>query len=92
MFFFLKFFFQILVSLFFVLFYSFILVFIFFHFILFSQFSSCEEAFQHPMDHVHIAIVLITMLEIVLVPDNFLIILMSICTLFSRPAKNLYSD
>jgi hypothetical protein len=30
------------------------------------------------MDHVHIVIVLITMLEIVLLPDNFLIILMSI--------------
>lgn len=44
------------------------------------------------MDHVYIAIVLINMLEIVLVLDNFLIILMSICTLFSRPVNNLYSD
>jgi hypothetical protein len=32
------------------------------------------------VDHVHIAIVLITMLEIVLLPDNFLTILTSILT------------
>jgi hypothetical protein len=49
-------------------------------FFYFFQFSSCGEAFQHPMDHVHIAIVLNTMLEIVLLLDNFLIILMSIWT------------
>jgi predicted tellurium resistance membrane protein TerC len=36
--------------------------------------------FQHSMDYVHIAIVFITMLEIVLSLDNFLIILMSIRT------------
>jgi hypothetical protein len=44
----------------------------------FCQFISCGEAFQHHVDHVHIAIVLITMLEIVLLSDSFLIILISI--------------
>jgi hypothetical protein len=63
---------------------SLLLFFVIFFFLLlfyFCQFISCGEAFQHPMDHVHIAIVLITMLEIVL--DNFLIILMSIWTHYS---------
>jgi hypothetical protein len=72
------FFILILVSLFFIFFYfSFVILFYF------CQFSSCRESFQHPMDHVHIAIVLITMLEIVLLPDNFLIILKSIWTQIS---------
>jgi hypothetical protein len=55
------------------------LVFIFscyFNFFLFL--FTCGEALQHPMDHVHIAVTLITMLEIVPQQDSFLTILMGI--------------
>jgi hypothetical protein len=62
--------------------FSFFIFFIFFIFLFFLFFFvnlvHMGEAFQHPMDHVHIAIVFITMLKIVLLPDNFLIILTSI--------------
>jgi hypothetical protein len=47
-----------------------------FNFLLFL--FSCEETFRHPMDHVHIAMTVITMLEIVLQQNNFLIILTGI--------------
>ena len=43
-------------------------------------FHICGETFQHPMNHVHIVIILITMLEIVFQKDNFLTILMGIWT------------
>jgi hypothetical protein len=55
------------------------LVFIFscyFNFFLFL--FTCGEALQHPMDHVHIAVTLITMLEIVPQQDSVLTILMGI--------------
>jgi hypothetical protein len=55
------------------------LVFIFscyFNFFLFL--FSCEETLRHPMDHVHIAVTLITMLEIIPQQDSFLTILMDI--------------
>jgi hypothetical protein len=55
------------------------LVFIFscyFNFFLFL--FTCGEALQHPMNHVHIAVTLITMLEIVPQQDSFLTILMGI--------------
>jgi hypothetical protein len=48
------------------------------YFIFVNLVHVCGEAFQHHMDHVHIAIVLITMLKIVLLQDNFLTILISI--------------
>jgi hypothetical protein len=45
------------------------------------------------MDHVHIALIFIIMLEIVLTWDNFLTIIMSIWThSFSRPSNDFYSD
>jgi hypothetical protein len=48
----------------------------YFNFFLFL--FTCGEALQHPMDHVHIAVTVITMLEIVPQQDSVLTILMGI--------------
>jgi hypothetical protein len=61
---------------FFPLFFLFFCSFCYFNF--FLLFYSCGEIFLYPMDHVHISLIFIIMLEIVLKLDNFLTIIMSI--------------